>query len=259
MDTSLSLYAQLKEIIIAAIEKGKLKPGDQLPSQRELCEQYNMSHMTVRRAISELINEGLLVTQRGKGIYVAQKKVPADSSALIGFAQQMARLGIKPSTRVLESDLIAASTVLAHVLRVQVGTPLVYLKRMRFANEKPLALSFSYLPHSLCPGLLKYDLAKKSLFATLHKVYGLQLVRSSSTLEAVLADEEQAHGFETPQPFAILVREQITYLDSGQPIEFSRTFIRGDQYLIRVEEGGQPIAGIEFEPVKLTQGQVLSR
>ncbi|MEW5958994.1 MAG: GntR family transcriptional regulator, partial [Chloroflexota bacterium] len=131
------LFAQLKETIIATITRGELTPGDQLPSQRDLCKQYGMSHMTVRRAINELINEGVIQAIPGKGLYVAEKTRVADSNSLLGFDQQMIRLGLNPSTQVLEAKLVSASTVLAKVLGVSVGAPLVYLHRLRLADGEP--------------------------------------------------------------------------------------------------------------------------
>jgi GntR family transcriptional regulator len=231
----LPLYAQLKETLIGAIRRGELASGDQLPSQRALCEQYGMSHMTVRRAISELINEGVVEAIAGKGLYVAQRKYDSETNPLVGFAEDIAQRGIVPSTRLLEAALVPASTVLAQALGVTMGEELVYLRRLRLGNDQPLAIGVTYLPHKLCPGLLHHDLARHSLFATLRGVYGLRLASSRSTIEATLADEEQAELLDLQLPAAILVREQITYLDTGQAIELNRSAACGDRYRIRLE------------------------
>jgi GntR family transcriptional regulator len=226
----LPLYAQLKEEIIARITHGELEPGDRLPSQRELCEQHNMSHMTVRRVINELATEGVIYAIPGKGLYIAEPKQEAELSPLMSFAEYMARRGMVPATRVLDSELVSASTVLAKTLEVEPGTPLVYLCRLRLANDEPIGIGVSYLPHHLCPGLLQHDLAQRSLFITLRDEYGLRLVRSTSVVEAVLADEKQAELLGIILPAALLVRNQITYLDTGQVIEYSRNYNRGDRY-----------------------------
>src|SRR5688500_2382702 len=101
MTAKLPLYAQLKESIIAAIARGALAPGDQSPSQRCLGERYGMSHMTVRRAISELMNEGVISTSPGKGLYVTERKQPAESGPLTGFSEEMARRGMRASSKLL--------------------------------------------------------------------------------------------------------------------------------------------------------------
>lgn len=234
------LFAYLKETIIATIARGEWRPGDRLPSQREMCQQYQMSHMTVRRAINELINERVIQAVPGKGLYVAEKTRAADSNSLLGFDQQMTRLGLKPSTKVLEAKLVRASTALAKILGVAAGAPLVYLHRLRLADGEPQSLTSVYLPHALCPGLLEHGLENDSLFATLRNRYHLNLTNSVSIIEAVLADETQAKLLQLTLPAALLVREQTTYLDTGPAIEFSRSFMRGDRYHIQVEEGHPP-------------------
>jgi GntR family transcriptional regulator len=240
MKNNLPIYSQLKEHIIRQIADGELRPGDQISSQHELCEQYQMSHMTVRRALNELLKEGILRSIPGKGTYVASPTRTADSGALITFSAQMSHLGMKPSTRVLSQQIIPGSTVLAQILGMEIGQPIVSLYRLRCADGQPLSLTQCYLPHELCPGLLDHDLAANSLFDTLRKVYHFNLAGASSVVQAALADEEQSRLLKIERPAALIVREQVTYLDSGRVIEFSRSFIIGDRYNIKFQEGVVP-------------------
>jgi GntR family transcriptional regulator len=230
MTVKLPLYAQLKEIIIATIARGDLALGDQLPSQRILCQRYGMSHMTVRRAISELINEGVVYAIPGKGLYVTERKQPAESGPLIGFTEEMAQRGILATSKILAAEIVGASTVLSSALGVAVGTPLVYLRRLRLTDGEPMAIQSNYLPHGLCPGLLKHDLEHGSLFALLRDGYGLRLADGTRTVESALADAEQARLLGLALPAPLLVVEQLTYLEGGQVIEFVRTAYRGDRY-----------------------------
>jgi len=234
MNARLPLYAQLKESLIASIGRGELTPGDQIPSQRILCERYSMSHMTVRRAISELLNEGVIYGIPGKGLYVTARKQDAESGPLSGFTEDMARRGMVASSQVLAAEIVGASTVLASALGVEVGTPLVYLRRLRLADGEPMALQGSYLLLALCPGLLEHDLARRSLFDLLRSAYGLKLADGRSTVEAALADEEQARLLRLPLPAPLLIVEQLTYLEGGQAVEFVRTAYRGDRYRLRM-------------------------
>lgn len=229
------LYAQLKEALIASIRRGDLAPGDRLPSQRALCDGYGMSHMTVRRAISELLHEGVIYAIHGKGIYVAQRKQDAERG-LVGFSEDMARRGMAASSHVLDARLLGASTVLAEVLGVAPGDTLVALRRLRLADGAPMAIQTSYLPHALCPGLLGQDLTCRSLFELLREVYGLRLAESAIAAEAALANDEQARLLGLTLPAPLLLTEQMTYLDGGQAIEFVRTAYRGDRYRLRFRE-----------------------
>jgi GntR family transcriptional regulator len=233
LNAKLPLYAQLKEQIIDAIARGDLAPGDQIPSQRLLCERYGMSHMTVRRAISELLNEGVLYAIPGKGLYVTERKQDAELF-LIGFSEDMARRGMVASSQVLAAEIVGASTVLASALGVGVGKPLVHLRRLRLADGEPMAVQGSYLPHALCPGLLEHDLERGSLFQLLREAYHLRLAHGTTVVEAALADVDQARLLGLRLPASVLVIEQLTYLDSGQAIEFVRSAYRADRYRLRL-------------------------
>jgi GntR family transcriptional regulator len=240
MVTFLPLHAQLKEKIIKEISEGDLKQGDKLPTQKELGAQYEMSHMTVRRALDELIKEGVISSVRGKGLYVSGRTLATDSGSLLSYDEQIYRLGMLPLKRVLCAEIIYASTVLAQMLKVEVGIPLASVERLLLADNTPVAHTVSYLPHHLCPGILSHDLGKGSLFATLSQVYGLQLSGATSIIQTVLASREQARLLQIHRPAALLSREQLTYLKDGTIIEFSRSFLRGDNYHIRIQEGVVP-------------------
>jgi GntR family transcriptional regulator len=234
MNARLPLYAQLKESLIAAIERGEHAPGGQIPSQRILCERYGMSHMTVRRAINDLLNEGVIYGIPGKGLYVTERKQDAEAGPLIGFTEDMAQRGMVASSQVLAAEIVGASTVLASALGVEVGAPLVHLRRLRLADGEPMALQGSYLPHTLCPGLLAHDLVSRSLFGLLRGEYDLTLVDGTTTVEAALAGEEQARLLGLQPAAPLLIVEQLTRLDTGQAIEFVRTAYRADRYRLRV-------------------------
>jgi GntR family transcriptional regulator len=229
------LYAQLKETILAEIAHGRLKPGDQLPTHRELGETYQMSYMTVRRAISELTNEGVINAVPGKGTYVAAPKEDADSGALISFHEDMARRGLVGFTRTVDAYMTSASTALAQIMGLETGAPLVFMRRLLLAGDTPMGIAHSYLAHHLCPGLLDEPLVNSSLYATLTTRYGLRLTSGKRTAEAVSADQEQAELLGLPLLAALLLIEQLTFLDNGAAIEYSRIVYRGDRYRVPVK------------------------
>jgi GntR family transcriptional regulator len=230
----LPLYAQLKEALIEQIGRGDLVPGAQLPSHSELCERYGMSYMTIRRAITELINEGVLYAIHGKGVYVAERKQAAEAGPLVGFTEDMARRGLSAASKLLVAEIVGASTIISQLLGVPLGAPLVYLYRLRLAGGEPMALQTAYLPHERCPGLLAHDLERGSLFAILRDGYGLRLADSAGSIGAALASPEEARLLGIKRPGALLISEQLTYLDSGQAIEFVRSAYRADRYQMRM-------------------------
>jgi GntR family transcriptional regulator len=227
-------YLQLKEDLIAEIVGGTYKPHDRLPSQRELGVEYGLSHMTVRRAINELISEGIIYAQQGRGLFVAEPKQQAELGPLYSFTEDMRLRGMQASSRVLEANIVGASTMLAHTLQVVVGSPLVYLERLRLADNEPIALQTAYLPHALCPGLLEQKLDNSSLYELLRTHYRLNLADSETAASADLANEKEAELLGLTLPAALLVTEQITILDSDKPIEFVRSVYRGDRYRLQM-------------------------
>lgn len=230
MDTVIPLYAHLKKELLQAIASGEYAPGDQLPSQRELIQRYGASLMTVRRAINELSHAGVIYSVPGKGLYVSEHKRVAEAGPLISFTEDMARRGMCASSRLLCAELAPASTMLGRALEVEVGERLVHLRRLRLADGFPMAIQISYLPHRFCPGLLEHDLERGSLYEILRNVYQLRLVTSQVSVEALLAEQEQAALLGVPLPAALLATEQITRLEGGAPVEFTRSLYRGDQY-----------------------------
>ncbi len=224
------LHVQLKNALRAQIASGRLPVHERLPSERELCLQYGVSRITVRRALSEMAHEGLIYSSVGKGTYVSAPKVDSELQPLTGFTEEMAREGMQVSSRVLEARFVPADVFLADRLRVPRGAEVVKLQRLRLADGLPYVVQVAYLPHALCPGLLRFDFAQRSLFEVLRHEYGLRLVRADTVIEAALAEPEEARLLQCRAPQAVLVTEQVTYLDSGAVIELARSVFHGDRY-----------------------------
>jgi GntR family transcriptional regulator len=229
-------YVQMKAQMIAGITSGQFKPHDRLPSQRELGKLYGLSHMSVRRAINELTSEGVIYALPGKGLYVAEPKQEAELGALVSFTEDMQMRGMTASTRLLKTEIVSASTMLANTLQIVVGAPVACLRRLRFADDEPMAIQTAYLPAALCPNLFSYDLERESLYMVLRQHYGLQLADGQRSVEAALATPEEAELLSLTLPAALLVTEQVTCLENRLPVEFVRSVYRGDRYRLRLKE-----------------------
>jgi len=238
-------YLDLKNALIDLIERGQ--PGDQLPSQRDLCERYAVSHMTTRRAINELTQAGRIDAVAGKGLYIASPKQQAESDPLIGFQEDMAQRGLRASSRILNAERISASPQLAATLATDADEPLIRLRRLRLTNDQPMAIQDSYLVALFCPDLLTHDLERGSLFQTLRTVYGLNLASGVTTVEALIATKADADLLGLSRPAALLVTEQITYLADGRAIEFVRSVYRADRYRLRMPNASlRGMTGLEM-------------
>jgi len=143
--TAIPIYYQLKEWLRAEIAKGAWKPGDLIPSERDLSEQFGISRMTVRQALNELREEGLLRREQGRGTYVAEPKIEQRLTRLSGFTEDMKRRGLRSETRVLRQMWVEAPVPVSRALRISAGKQVVLLERLRMAEQEPMAIESCYL------------------------------------------------------------------------------------------------------------------
>jgi GntR family transcriptional regulator len=233
-DSAMPLHAQLTELLRGQIRGGWLAPHTQLPSERELCAQCGVSRITVRQALGELLREGLIYTQVGKGTYVSMPRMEEELQPLSSFTDDMRRRGMVASSRLLAGAVANADDEQASRLRLPRGAEVVLLHRLRLANGLPIALQHTWLPHHLCRDLLRCDLSTRSLFEVLRTEYRLSLARAETNLSAALVQPEERRLLQMPFPAAVLVSEQTTYLDSGEIIEFVRSVFRSDRYTLHI-------------------------
>src|SRR5260370_13733399 len=149
-NSPLPRYYQLREIMRERIRSGEWKPGDLIPSERELGETYGISRMTARQAITDLVNEGLFYRERGKGTFVSQRKVTHQLIHLTGFTEDIRARGQRPGTKVISATMQLADEETAEKLRISLGTPIFRLQRLRLADGEPLAIELSQINFKGC-------------------------------------------------------------------------------------------------------------
>lgn len=240
------LYVQIQEFIAELILSGKLKPETKIPSEREYSEELGVSRMTVRRALTELVSEGLLERRHGSGTYVAKPRVTYEAQELANYLQAMKERNIAVASQLLEFSEVFASRRLAEQLEVEIGHPLYHVIILRLANRIPVLLERSFFPSSRCPNLEEWDLEKNSILDILVKVYGANLSKVSQTIEAVAASETIAKQLRIEQGFPLLMITRIMYNEeNGKPVEYSQDFIRSDYARIHHEITLKPPSGEE--------------
>lgn len=219
------LYVQLAERLRAVI--GRLDPGEPIPSEKELMELTGVGRVTARKAVSELVGDGLLVSIRGKGTFVAQPRVATKLGRLAGFSETMNRLGRRPDSQIVSAVEGPASALIAQRLSIQAGTPIYRIERLRLMDGEICMSETSHIPASLAPGLLDEDL-RGSLYDLLRSKWGVRPAMGSETIIAMSADHEIAHALGIPVGDAVLATSRITVTDTGQPVEFTVRRARGD-------------------------------
>lgn len=237
------LYRQLKERLLKELELGTRPPHSRLPSEREWVKKLGVSRITVRQALSELVQQGYLYTVPGKGFFVGEQRNARELNAFLSFTASTEARGEKASSRVLEARVLRATPDVAHDLKITPGAEVVLVKRLRLANGLPMIIQRSLLPHARCPGLLGRDLARLSLFATLRETYKVSLVRAETTITARVADRTERKLLELPGPGVVLVADQITYTADEQPVERVESVLHPERHPLSLvqEEGGRSL------------------
>ena len=229
------LHHQVYLDLRSALEAGEWQPGDQLPPERELAARYGCSLITVRRALGDLAREWRLERTRGRGTFVTRPPIALDLDGPLSFTEELHRLGHDASTRVVTAHTVPAELSVAEALRIAIGAPVVHVERLRIADGEPLLLEQAYLPEARFPGLLAGDLEHGSLYELLAVRYDTRVVRAREALEpiALPSREAQLLGVEPHRP-ALLI-EGLAFDQADQPVEFARSYVRGDRTRYYVE------------------------
>lgn len=227
------LYAVLQGRIEAAIREGRLKPGDSLPAEREIAARTGLSRVTVRRAIADLVRQGLLVQRRGSGTYVAPqlRKMEQALSLLTSFTEDMARRGATVESVILSRGLNAPTPEEVMALGLGHGERVARLERVRTSDGLPLAVERASLPEEILPDP---DAVGASLYAYLDG-HGLRPVRAVQRISATNLSARDATLLDVAPGTAGLRIERVSYLPNGMVVEFTRSIYRGDAYDFAVE------------------------
>lgn len=235
-ENNLPLYQQLKNILKGQIVSGALRVGDQLPSESELCTRYGVSRITVRQAIGSLVQEGLLYRRPGKGTFVTSPKLRRRLPRLYSFSEDMRELGLEPSSQTLEQEVIEADERVTELLKLPDSDRRVTkLVRVRLANGEPILLERTFIPHYLCPDLVKEDLNKNSLYDILRNKYRLWLDHASETYEVTALTKEEAKALNCPEKSLAFFIERVSFLKTEVPVELTRSVSRGDRVRFTVQ------------------------
>lgn len=207
---------------------GSLEPGAAVPTERELALRMHTSRTTVRQALGELVVEGRLVRRQGSGTYVAEPKITWPLY-LASFTEQVMASGFTPSAEVLGTQRIAASAALGQRLSLPARAPVYRLERLRLADGWPIAVETSWLPADRFPGLTRLIRTHGSLHAILAGHYGVTLRAGEESIETAPATPREAGPLRVDVGTPMLVVSRQNFDGSRTPVEFGRTWFRGDR------------------------------
>ena len=263
------LHHQVFRDLRAALDANEWRPGDRMPTERQLAERYGCSLITVRHALGELVREGRIERTRGRGTFVSQPRIDRDIAGTMSFAEEMERRGLDPATRLVTGRIEPAGDVIAAALAIAADDPVIYLERVRLGGGEPLILEQARLPADRFVGLLAFDLEQRSLYDILSDRYQTRIVRAREAVEPVMLRSREARLLEVPTKSLALRIDGVAFGSDGGPIEAAQSFVRGDRtryYLERdvvrahwmagPERTRASVAGIgRHEPASLSVGE----
>ncbi len=222
------LYLKLRQSLEEAIHSGKLNHGDALPPERDLADYASISRVTVRKAVDDLVKDGLLVRRHGSGTFVVKPvhKVQQSLSRLTSFTEDMQRRGLTTTAQWIERGLFHPSPDEMMVLGLQADTLVARLGRLRIADDMPLAIERASISAEFLPDPIRIG---SSLYAELDKTKS-RPVRAVQRISACSLKDPDAAMLGVKAGAASLSIERISYLASGRVVEFTRSLYRGDAY-----------------------------
>lgn len=236
-DSPIPLYHQLKQLLEGRIASGEFRPGDMLPTEEQLQEQYQLSRITVRQALKELAYEGKVSRHRGRGTIVSQPKLSHSPEPLLSLTDALLQQGIQPSWRVLEADWVPAPEKVAARLGLEAGTPIYCLKRLRLANREPIGYHIAYAVPELTEIIDESLLDSGGSLDYLRASDALTDSYANRTLEAIAATAEVAQllNIDEGEPLLLINRQVLNR--SGRVVEDLRAMYRGDRLQYHIRQG----------------------
>ena len=218
-----SLYQQLADSLRDKIYEGKYAFGDKLPSERSLAEKFGISHLTVRKALAILEEEGMLLRVQGKGTFVRAQKYSIDMQHMDGFSSMFGQQGITITNKVLYSGVREAGFKYSRIFGIPREEPVFELIRLRQNGEDPVALEYNILPTKRVPHVEEYDYSLYSLW-DVYRQTGIQLVEENQKLEIVKVYNPQADLLNVEEGADVLVLSSTALDLSGKVIECTKIY-----------------------------------
>lgn len=221
------LYAQVEAALSRRIAD-ELQPGDRLPSETELITVFGVSRITIRRAVANLAARGLVDVVQGRGSFVAGPRIEQSLQTVNGFVEDMTAAGLEASARLVTNETIQAPHDVARALRLEIGTPVTFIERVRLAAGRPVSFDATYLPTDIGTAIAREDLEQHPIFALLEDKYALPLTEADYRLQAVAAPERIAKALQLAVGDPVMRVERTSRTADGRAIDHEVLHYRGD-------------------------------
>lgn len=217
------MYKQIENYLKSLIEEKKLKEGDLLPSENQLCEMFSVTRMTVRAALNNLVTERYIEKRKGIGSVVTREKIYDNIGKVSGFTKEMLDKGFNVATKVEQLEIIEADETISNKLNIPLNENVWKVNRVRLANDLKVSYMTTYMPQKMFSDLSRKH-CEGSLYKYIEEDCGYKIARSERTVEAVISSKELKRVLSLEKDEAILHIEQISILENGEIFEYSHTF-----------------------------------
>jgi GntR family transcriptional regulator len=232
-------YFRLESHLRESIRNGDLKPGNPIPPESHLCQQYSVSRTTVRQALSRLVYDGLIVRHRGRGSFVAEPRLE-HSKPFLSFEEEMLARGATTGIKLLDLRTELVKGRAAENLGLPEGTAVMVLERLRFVNGQVVGYEIRYLPEEIGKALTSDEIHNQPLVPALRRILGKPRTRLSLNVTASTARRKEASVLETKVGAPVLVREHTWYYEPEGPMQYGKSIFRGDRYQMSVDFTAAP-------------------
>lgn len=231
------LYVRVREKLRK--ELAQMEQGQAIPVEIELERKFGVSRITIRRAVEDLVSEGLLVRQQGRGTFVQSPKLTHQLNLITSWTEQLKRLGFVPRTAHRKVGREKPLAHIAEALNLEPGEYVIRIERVRLASREPISYMINYLPEKLVPGLMAHKPSDESLYEYLSSEYGLIPAMAVDTVGTRAATEEEVRALRIEHKAPVLSVRRLTYLEDGTPLEVAIVASRGDRYQYQVTVHGK--------------------
>ena len=234
--TPLPFYYQIEQFLMEHIESGRLSVDECIPPETEMMGLFGVSRATIRQAIANLVNQGCLVRQKGRGTFVKAPKIQSETMQVLqSFQEEITKNNAVPKTKVLEFRVIPAIEEINKKLGLSEKEQLYLLRRTRYINGEAAFTFKTYLPLSKFPGLINIDFENQSLYQQLEECYGCRVNRVIRQIEVAHAGKEAAELLGIDKKDPVFKVSFTGFSNDTEPVEYSVTTYRGDRIEFTVE------------------------
>lgn len=233
-------YRAARDAVIDLITT--LEVGDAIPPERMLASELGIARMTLRRAIGDLVRDGMLRRRQGAGTFVAEPKI-AQALTMTSFTDDMRRRGYRASSRTLSMDRLLAGARLGRELSISPSEDVIRFNRLRLADDEPMSIEELHVPAALVPGLTADDLTNASFYRLLDERYGIKVTSGTQTIEPTVTGDEESHLLGLPLHTPAFLFERKSKDAEDRTVEYVRSVYRGDRYRLTTELRMDPTRG----------------